>query len=53
MNKWGVGVSVAVKRINPSMNSEIGTRDLKREFEIMKKLDHENIVEIKGFVEGL
>ena len=43
---------VAVKRIK-AVPSDSQLRDMKREIEIMKKLSHKNIVEIKGFVEGL
>ncbi len=43
---------VAVKRIK-AVPSDSQLRDMKREIEIMKKLSHRNIVEIKGFVEGL
>ncbi|XP_054160186.1 tyrosine-protein kinase JAK2-like [Oppia nitens] len=43
---------VAVKRIK-SVASDSQLRDMKREIEIMKKLSHKNIVEIKGFVEDL
>ncbi|CAG2182883.1 unnamed protein product, partial [Oppiella nova] len=43
---------VAVKRIK-TVPSDSQLRDMKREIEIMKKLSHKNIVEIKGFVEDL
>ncbi|RWS17732.1 tyrosine-protein kinase JAK2-like protein, partial [Dinothrombium tinctorium] len=42
---------VAVKRIKQIDSSKEGLQDMKREIEIMKKLNHKNIVEIKGFVE--
>lgn len=42
---------VAVKRINPSINLNLGVKDMKREIDIMKQLNHKNIVEIKGVVE--
>lgn len=44
---------VAVKRIKVVSSDRDDLRDMKREIEIMKKLSHKNIVEIKGFVEGL
>ena len=44
---------VAVKRIKAISSDRYDLRDMKREIEIMKKLSHKNIVEIKGFVEGL
>lgn len=43
---------VAVKRLKEMISCELGSQDMKREIEIMKKLNHKNIVEIKGFVEG-
>jgi serine/threonine protein kinase len=43
---------VAVKRLK-AVPSDNLLRDIKREIEIMKKLSHKNIVEIKGFVEGI
>lgn len=43
---------VAVKCIEPgALNAEVGFEDLRREFSIMKDLDHENIVKIIGFVD--
>jgi len=43
---------VAVKRIKAAPFNSDTLSDMKREIEIMKKLSHKNIVEIKGFVEG-
>jgi serine/threonine protein kinase len=43
---------VAVKRLKAVPSDDL-LRDIKREIEIMKKLSHPNIVEIKGFVEGI
>lgn len=42
---------VAVKRIKKSALSEESLRGLSQEIDIMKKLRHENVVEIKAFVE--
>lgn len=44
---------VAVKRISQSAPCETSLKDMRREIEIMKQLNHRNIVEIKGFVEGM
>jgi serine/threonine protein kinase len=49
---WGSETEVvAVKRINPNVPIDSGLRDMRHEIEIMKKLSHRHIVEIKGFVE--
>ncbi|KAG8180450.1 hypothetical protein JTE90_022795 [Oedothorax gibbosus] len=42
---------VAVKRIKMNNQSPICVNELKREMEIMKKLSHKNIVQIRGLVE--
>ena len=53
LTKWcGLETEVvAVKRINQNVPIDSGLKDMRREIEIMKKLSHRNIVEIKGFVE--
>lgn len=44
-------MTVAVKQIK-SADNKTGYQDLQREIKIMKTLQHKNIVEIKGVVEG-
>jgi serine/threonine protein kinase len=53
LTKWsGLQTEVvAVKRMNPTINHHLGTKDMRREIEIMKQLNHKNVVEIKGVVE--
>lgn len=43
---------VAIKTVvtNSDYNSESGLKDLKREFEILRDLDHENIIKTLGFM---
>lgn len=51
----GIGLieEVAVKRIKNTMHLETAFQDLKYEIKIMTELHHQNIVQIKGFVEGM
>lgn len=51
---WGretEGVVVAAKCINSAQSSDHSLRDLKREFSILKTLNHDKIVKIIGLVE--
>jgi serine/threonine protein kinase len=50
----GIGLieEVAVKRIKNTTHLETAFQDLKYEIKIMTELHHQNIVQIKGFVEG-
>lgn len=54
LTQWsGLGKeTVAVKSLKKSNFSMSGFVDLQREISIMKSLQHKNIVEIKGVVEG-
>lgn len=48
----GISEEVAVKRMKSTMPFETALCDMKSEIKIMTELNHKNIVQIKGFVEG-
>lgn len=51
LNNWQTGETerVAVKRI--TNHTAIASREIRKEIELLKKLNHEHVIQIKGYVE--